>query len=73
MYSGEQNFSNYGNQRCTGTFLHTTNSTEAQTYTLYVANGHNDGRVAVNRFYTLADADYMYPSTSRFTLFEIGI
>mgnify|MGYP001159471613 FL=1 len=73
MYSGEQNFSNYGNQRSTGTFLHTTNSTEAQSYTLYVANGQNDGRVAVNRFYTLSDADWMYPSTSRFTLFEIGI
>ena len=72
MYSGEQNFSNYGNQRCTGTFLHTTNSTEAQSYTLYVANGQNNGRVGINRIYTSSNADYMYPSVSTFTLFEIG-
>ena len=72
MYSGEQNFSNYGNNRTTGAFLHTTNSTEAQSYTLYVANGQNDGRVAVNRFFYSTNVDHMYPSVSTITLYEIG-
>ena len=72
MYSGEQNFSNYGHQRCTGSFLHTTNSTEAQSYTIYVANGQNNGRVCVNRMFYSTNEDYMYPSFSTITLYEIG-
>ena len=61
-----------GNQRSTGSFLHTTNSTEAQSYTIYVANGQNNGRVCVNRIFYSTNADYMYPSLSTITLYEIG-
>ena len=71
--AGEQNYSNYGRSGVYGSYLHTTNSTDPQSYKLFVNNEQtSNGRVAINRPNYTTNQPYMYPSVSTFTLYEIG-
>ena len=67
-----QQWNNYIRYQATGQYLHSSNSTSQQTYSLYVADGRDNSTVYVNRYHYQANVDYMYTSKSTITLMEIA-
>ena len=72
MEVGAQNWSNFTRYQVTSQYLHSPNSTSQQTYSLYVADGRDNGTIYVNRQHYQTNQDYMYSTKSYFTLMEIA-
>ena len=72
MCVGAQQWSNFTRYQAVGQYLHSSNSTSQQTYSLYVADGRDNSTVYVNRFHYQTNADYMYTTKSTITLMEIA-
>ena len=67
-----QQWSNFTRYQAVGQYLHSSNSTSQQTYSLYVADGRDNSTVYVNRYHYQTNADYMYTTKSTITLMEIA-
>ena len=72
MEVGAQNWSNFTRYQVTSQYLHSPNSTSQQTYSLYVADGRDDGIIYVNRQHYTGNFDFMFSTKSYFTLMEIA-
>ena len=72
MSVSAQLWSNYIRYQATGQYLHSSNSTSQQTYSLYVADGRDNSTVYVNRYHYQDNVDYMYTTKSTITLMEIA-
>ena len=72
MCVGAQQWSNFTRYQAVGQYLHSSNSTSQQTYSLYVADGRDNSTVYVNRYHYQTNADYMYTTKSTITLMEIA-
>jgi len=67
-----QQWSNFTRYQAVGQYLHSSNSTSQQTYSLYVADGRDNSTVYVNRYHYQANEDYMYTTKSTITVMEIA-
>ena len=69
--TGEQNWSNYGRNNLSNSFLDSPNSTSEQTYSLKVWDSRDNGTVYINRAYYDTDDVAIPTGTSSIILMEI--